>query len=237
MPLDPNFSMLSSAPPAPQTAQRTSAVDPGISAGNFNIVWGNDHHSETATATIKDNQNKTVGQVVFDTRHDTVTVTSYRVASAGLTYQAPGESAKSSTFKIDSSGNVVNNGDLTSRDAAPDRYDSFTTARHQQVMLRDATSDSPGIGVDIAHDQDSSSDHALKALITLPTASGSPFGVDQLLIKSGGLDDDYNEVNGKKLTAQYTSDWAGEHEQKTTYTSPMPPPDHSIMGFLRSLFD
>ncbi|WP_206956575.1 hypothetical protein [Trinickia acidisoli] len=209
-------------------------ADSGITAGNAHLVWGVDGHGVTATATLENNQNQTVGSVVVDHANDTVTVTAYDPSTGKPRVDPNTGKTRAATFSyVD--GNIVNQGGLHSEDLAPDPDDYFTQGPQQEVTLQCGTVNTPAISVDVAYNLNGynldGSSTGLGVVISMPSKPGSdpvnPYvNDDELMISAGGLKPDGSFADPNQLTAQYDRNWASEEEVDTDYVSPMPPADH-----------
>jgi len=213
------------------TATKAPSNNSPIDVGNAHLVWGTDDNGVTATATIKNNQNQTVGSVVVDHKKDTVTVTQYDPATGKPDIDPDTGKPYSSTFKH-VGDSIVNEGTLASEDLPGDPDDYFTQDRNQVVTLQTGDQNTPDISVDIAYNINgfdlNGKSSGLGAVIAMPHpgAKGDDAMMDdRLVIASGGLTPDGDFADPKQLTAQYMGNWAGENEQERDFVSPMPHDD------------
>lgn len=213
------------------TAKKAPSTDSPIDVGNAHLVWGNDGNGVTATATIENNQNQTVGSVVVDHKKDTVTVTQYDPATGKPDIDPDTGKPYSSTFKH-VGDSIVNEGTLASEDLPGDPDDYFTQDRNQEVTLQTGDQNTPDISVDIAYNINgfdlNGKSSGLGAVIAMPHpgAKGDDAMMDdRLVIASGGLTPDGNFPDPKQLTAQYMGNWASSGEQDKDFVSPMPHDD------------
>lgn len=196
------------------------------------MVWGNHGDDVTATVTIKDNANETLGTVVVDRYTNTVTVTKHdprtdETSSARFTY---------------SDNKIHKKGKLDAEAAGPDEYNSFTNDPTQVVTLRpfDTSAGGPPVSVQIAHNLGSTKDFTpaggLGVLIGMdaPYDPANPDHDQDMLVVTGGRVGNDPAVDPKQMTADFYGD-AQSIGESARSVSPMPR-DDTTLGKLGRFF-